>query len=77
MQMLIDQLGSDDLLMFSTDYPHWQFDTPEEALAAAARRSTCARILSENARFYRLHEVGDRNRLTLARQHARRRTKEA
>ena len=34
MLMLIDQFGSDDLLMFSTDYPHWQFDTPEEALPA-------------------------------------------
>ena len=32
MLTLIDQIGSDDLLMFSTDYPHWQFDSPEEAL---------------------------------------------
>jgi predicted TIM-barrel fold metal-dependent hydrolase len=23
---LIDHLQSDDLLLFSTDYPHWQFD---------------------------------------------------
>ena len=31
---LIDQFGSDELLMFSTDYPHWHFDAPEEALPA-------------------------------------------
>jgi len=23
---LIDQLGSDELLLFSSDFPHWQFD---------------------------------------------------
>ena len=23
---VVDQLGSDDMLLFSTDYPHWQFD---------------------------------------------------
>jgi predicted TIM-barrel fold metal-dependent hydrolase len=32
---IIDQLGSDDLLMFSTDYPHWHYDTMEEALPPA------------------------------------------
>ena len=25
-ERLIEQLGCDDLLLFSTDYPHWQFD---------------------------------------------------
>lgn len=25
-EMILDQLGSDELLLFSTDYPHWQFD---------------------------------------------------
>jgi len=55
MLMLIDELGSDDLLMFSTDYPHWQFDTPEEALPAGLSPEQRRKILSENARsFYRL-----------------------
>ena len=52
---IIDQLGSDELLMFSTDYPHWHFDTPEEALPAALSEDLKRKILAENARrFYRL-----------------------
>jgi predicted TIM-barrel fold metal-dependent hydrolase len=52
---IIDQIGSDDVLMFSTDYPHWHFDTPEEALPAGLPESTRRKILYENARaFYRL-----------------------
>jgi hypothetical protein len=23
---LLDQIGSDEMLLFSTDYPHWQFE---------------------------------------------------
>ena len=54
MQMLIDQIGSDDLLMFSTDYPHWQFDRPEEAVPSGLSPELRRKILSENARgFYR------------------------
>jgi len=26
MQRLLEQLGRDDMILFSTDYPHWQFD---------------------------------------------------
>lgn len=53
---ILDQIGSDDLLMFSTDYPHWHFDTPEEALPPANLPETTRRkIMAENARaFYRL-----------------------
>ena len=52
---IVDQLGSDELLMFATDYPHWHFDSPEEALPAGLPESTRRKILSENAReFYRL-----------------------
>ena len=29
---MIGQLDSDDMLMFSTDYPHWQFDSPDGKL---------------------------------------------
>ena len=52
---VVEQLGSDKLLMFSTDYPHWHFDTPEEALPAGLPDGLQRKILSENARgFYRL-----------------------
>ena len=55
MRMLIDQIGSDDVLMFSTDYPHWQFDRPEDAVPAGLSDAQRRKILSENARaFYRL-----------------------
>lgn len=38
---LIDQLGSDELLLFSTDYPHWQFDGDSalpDSLSASLKR---------------------------------------
>jgi predicted TIM-barrel fold metal-dependent hydrolase len=51
---LIEQMGSDELLMFSTDYPHWHFDTPEEAIPTGLPEATRRKILYENARaFYR------------------------
>ena len=54
-QQIIGQLDSDEMLMFSTDYPHWHFDTPEEAFPADLPESLRHKIYSENAReFYRL-----------------------
>lgn len=29
---IIDIAGAEDMLMFSTDYPHWDFDSPTESL---------------------------------------------
>ena len=52
---IIDQVGSDELLMFSTDYPHWHFDTPEDALPVQLPESLARKIMAENARsFYKL-----------------------
>jgi predicted TIM-barrel fold metal-dependent hydrolase len=52
---VIDAMGSDDLLMFSTDYPHWHFASPEQALPAGLSDARKRKILRDNARaFYAL-----------------------
>jgi predicted TIM-barrel fold metal-dependent hydrolase len=52
---MIEQLGSDDLLMFSTDYPHWHFSSPEEAVPAGLAPNLRRKILRDNAvSFYQL-----------------------
>jgi len=52
---IIDELGSEDLLMFSTDYPHWHFSAPEEAVPAGLSPALRRKILRDNAHtFYRL-----------------------
>ena len=38
---LLEQLGMDDRIMFSTDYPHWDFDAPDMALPVAAAGRRC------------------------------------
>lgn len=54
-RQIIAHMDSDDLLMFSSDYPHNHFDTPTEALPAGLPEPLLRKILSENARtFYRL-----------------------
>jgi hypothetical protein len=55
MHQIIEQMGSDELLMFSTDYPHLHFDTPEEAVPADLPDALRQKIMADNARaFYRL-----------------------
>lgn len=49
---IVGQLDSEDLLMFSTDYPHWHFDSPEEAFPANLPKGLARKILSENARTF-------------------------
>ncbi len=52
---IIGQLDSEELLMFSTDYPHWHFDSLDEAFPAKLPPSVARKILSENAmEFYTL-----------------------
>jgi predicted TIM-barrel fold metal-dependent hydrolase len=54
---VIAQLGSDELLMFSTDYPHFHFpyDEPQQAIPSGLAEGVRRKILSENARaFYKL-----------------------
>ena len=46
---LIDHLGSDDLLLFSSDYPHWQFDGDRRCRRASPQRSR-QKIMVDNPR---------------------------
>jgi uncharacterized protein len=45
---LVDHLKSDELFLFSTDYPHWQFDG-DEALPSGFSDTLSRKILSDNA----------------------------
>jgi predicted TIM-barrel fold metal-dependent hydrolase len=44
----LEHVGSDRLLLFSTDYPHWQFDG-DDALPDGLPRDTMQRMLVDNA----------------------------
>lgn len=55
LRQIIEQMDSDEMLMFASDYPHWQYDTPTEALPVQLEEDLLKKILSENAReWYRL-----------------------
>ncbi|SFD89567.1 Predicted metal-dependent hydrolase, TIM-barrel fold [Lentibacillus persicus] len=45
----IDQMGSEDMVCFATDYPHWDYDSPQEALPKLDE-ALAEKIYSENAR---------------------------
>jgi len=52
---LIDLMGSDEYLMFSSDFPHWNFDSPERSLPPGLSQDVRQKILTTDARdFYRL-----------------------
>lgn len=46
----IEQLGADDKILFSTDYPHWDFDDPRRAFPSKMPQELKRRIFSENAK---------------------------
>lgn len=54
---LLEQLGSDDMLLFATDYPHWHYDGTE-ALPAGLPAGLAHKILVDNplATYPRLAE---------------------
>jgi predicted TIM-barrel fold metal-dependent hydrolase len=56
---LTDHLKSDELFLFSTDYPHWQFDG-DSALPEGLPDRLFRKILSENAllTYSRLAKAG-------------------
>jgi predicted TIM-barrel fold metal-dependent hydrolase len=54
---VLDQLGSEDMLLFSTDYPHWQFDG-DDAMPPGLPPNLRRKIMSDNplATYPRLRE---------------------
>jgi len=54
-EQLLEQMDGGKHLMFATDYPHWDFDSPDRALPATLPFETRRNIMAENARtFYKL-----------------------
>ena len=55
---IIDQIGSDRMFLFASDYPHWQFDG-EEALPDGLPEAMIRKILVDNPRetYPRLMEL--------------------
>ncbi|MDE0012115.1 MAG: amidohydrolase family protein [Candidatus Poribacteria bacterium] len=49
-EQLLEQMDMNDKLMFATDYPHWDFDSPERALPSYLKPELRRMILGENAR---------------------------
>ncbi len=49
-QQLLAQLDMNDRILFATDYPHWDFDSPEQALPVNLAPSLREQIRSRNAR---------------------------
>ncbi|CAH1191443.1 hypothetical protein PAECIP111891_00005 [Paenibacillus allorhizoplanae] len=53
---ILDMLGADNMVMFSSDYPHWDFDNPKMALQPI-RKDLRQRILVDNALELYGHET--------------------
>ena len=48
-EQVLEHLGSDEMLLFGTDYPHWQFDDPAEAWPYPLAPASLDRLLRSNA----------------------------
>lgn len=55
---VIGHLGSDEMLMFATDYPHWDYDAPDLTFPPKFPEALKQKIFYDNARsFYRLSDT--------------------
>src|SRR5690625_6076671 len=43
----MDMMGSDEMICFSTDYPHWDYDNPHTALPGGLSEDVLEKIRSE------------------------------
>jgi predicted TIM-barrel fold metal-dependent hydrolase len=53
---LLEQLDMNDRLMFATDYPHWDFDAPDQAFPVRLPPELKQQIQRDNA--YALYRLG-------------------
>jgi predicted TIM-barrel fold metal-dependent hydrolase len=54
-ERLFDQIDAGRLLMFATDFPHWHFDHPQQAVPHGLADAALRAVLAGNARaFYRM-----------------------
>ncbi|HZM78998.1 MAG TPA: amidohydrolase family protein [Candidatus Limnocylindrales bacterium] len=52
---MFEMVGNDEFLMFSSDYPHWDFDSPERSLPSTFSEDLKRKVLYDNAaKFYKL-----------------------
>lgn len=49
-EQLLDQMDMGDRLLFSSDYPHWDFDAPDQAIPRTVPRALREKIMAGNAR---------------------------
>lgn len=50
---MFDMIGSDEFLLFSTDYPHWDFDSPDRVFPSSFPKDVRQKVLHDNAaKFY-------------------------
>ena len=49
LRWLFEMIGEDGFVMFATDYPHWDFDSPDRALPHTLPEDLRRRILAGNA----------------------------
>jgi predicted TIM-barrel fold metal-dependent hydrolase len=62
---VIDLIGSDEILMFATDYPHFDFDSPLRSLPPRLSDDLARKIFCDNARaFYELPDDEHRSQET-------------
>ena len=49
LQQILDMINKDDFLLFSTDYPHWDFDSPARALPPVIGDKMRRGVMVDNA----------------------------
>jgi uncharacterized protein len=63
LMMFLELVGSDEILLYGSDYPHFDFDPPKEALPRGLPQETIDKIMFRNAAaHYRLDLGSDRAR---------------